>query len=151
LNRANTCPIIAKYYNNTVYLPTSQNYMHEIGATCGNGRFANSTIDVRNNIFDGGSTSIDVPTGSTTNWASAMEDYNNVGGVQGSSGFSFNGTSRKGAHDFCASGCSRGSVTNPRYINASALPPNYGLQIGSPCLAAGLTGLTSGNANMGAY
>ncbi len=132
--------LVAKYYNNTAYLPTNISAGESDGIYESGGSAANSTIDLRNNIFDGATShSVNIGGG----WSSAIEDYNDIGGAQGSPGFTFNGGATKGSHDL--------TNVDPKYINASASPPNFGLQAGSPCLNAGLTGLTSGNSNIGAF
>jgi hypothetical protein len=134
-----TALLQAKFYNNTVYLPKGIPSSYGLSAACIGAR-ANSSIDIRNNIFDGGGTqSINVPSGFS---AGATEDYNNIGGAQGSPGFSFNGANTKGRHDL--------SNINPLYVNAAASPPKFGLSAGSPCFNVGLSGLTSGNTNIGA-
>ncbi len=132
------CPTNVKYYNNTAYLPRGLSNSFGLYAGCG-GNNSSSTIDVRNNIFDGaGTASVSVASG----FGLAIEDYNDIGGAQGSPGFSFNGSNQKGPHDF--------TNVNPMYINSSSAAPDFGLQV-SPCFNAGLPGLTTGNSNMGAY
>jgi hypothetical protein len=114
--------------------------------------FGNSTLDIRNNIFDGfGTMSLSAACNGSSCYARSnsaagsitKEDYNNIGGAQGSPGFAFNGSAVKGLHDL--------TNRNPLYISAGATPPNFDLRAGSPCLNAGLSGLTSGNVNIGAY
>lgn len=134
---SSTAYINAKYYNNTVYMPTSAGWAP--GLYSDGGSHSGSSIDVRNNIFDGGSYSINV----SGTFASATEDYNDIGGAQGSAGFNFNGSSTKGPHDM--------TNVDPKYVNPGGSPPNFSLQAGSPCLNAGLIGLTSGTSSIGAY
>ena len=74
--------------------------------------------------------------------SSVTENYNDIGGAQGNAGFRVNGSSTEGPNDK--------SNVNPLYVNASATPPNYRLQSGSPLINAGQTGLTYNN-NIGAY
>jgi hypothetical protein len=71
-----------------------------------------------------------------------------VGGAQGSAGFSINGSSIEGPNDIPNS-----MVPNPDPLYVApppALPPDFHLQTGSPCINAGQTGMTA-NSNMGAY
>lgn len=141
---ASGCGIATKYYNNTVYLSRNiSGYsvaMYGGGPTCnGPASSGPKTMDVRNNILDGGgSATMSVNAG----YQSATEDYNNIGGSQGSAGFSFNGSSTMGAHDL--------KNADPLYVNSSGAPPDFHLRAGSPCLGAGQPGLTD-NPNMGAY
>ena len=138
------CGMAAKYYNNSVYLPKATSgfsvAMYGGGPSCnGPASSGPKTIDVKNNIFDGGgSATVSVNPG----YDSASEDYNNVGGAQGSSGFSFMGSKTPGPHDFVNK--------DPLYVAPNATPPDLHLQAGSPCIGAGDVSLT-GNANMGAY
>ncbi|GEM_PF-1283377 len=149
---SNVCPIQARYYNNTVYLPTGISNSYGFYVACGgNGTEAPctaSTIDIRNNIYDGaGSDSVYVPAG----YGSEIEDYNDIGGSQGSPGFSFNGSTTRGSHDlYCATNCA-GSSADPLYVAPAATPPNFSLQPGSPCINRGLAGLTTGNTDIGAF
>lgn len=137
-----------RYYNNNAYIPTS-------GSTYG-GWFlpadpgaGGSSIDFRNNISDGGSNHC---VGGGGGLLSATEDYNDIGGSQGCPSFIFNGGMTRGSHDlYCTGGSCAGSGADPLYVNASASPPNFGLQSGSPCKGTGLSGLTTGNTDIGAY
>jgi hypothetical protein len=151
---SNVCPIQAKFYNNDAYLPTGISNSYGILVGCGgNGPAAPctaSSIDTRNNIFDGaGSYSVNVVSG----YGTEKEDYNDIGGAQGSPGFTFNGSTTRGLHDLYCSpvGSCSGSSAYPKYVNAAAYPPNLNLQSGSPCLGTGLTGLTTGNNDIGAF
>jgi hypothetical protein len=136
-----TCPINLKYYNNTVYIPPGAVSSYGIYSSNGNGQsLSGSSIDVRNNIFDGAASySVSVPSG----FGSHTEDYNDIGGLQGSPAFSFNGSSTQGAHDL--------SNANPIYKNAGGIPPDFTPTPGSPIIGAGLAGLTASNSNIGAY
>jgi hypothetical protein len=141
-----TCPVSAKVYNNTFYIPPSATASTGFSTSGGDGNRSGSSIDLRNNILDGGSSqSVFVNTGFTTH----IEDYNDIGGAQGSPGFSFNGSSTRGAHDlFCASSCAGGSA-DPLYANAGIA--NFAIPSTSPCFQKGLAGLTSGMTNIGAF
>jgi hypothetical protein len=93
-------------------------------------------LDVRNDIFDGGHTTISISTG-----MSVTEDYNDIGGAQGNNGYSVNGSGTLNTHDLNAS--------NPDYWDASSA--NFRPLGSSPVINAGLSGLTTGNNDMGAY
>ncbi len=145
-NSTGECPIAAKYYNNTVYGPTGIANSWGLYGGGGNGTRTNSSIDARNDIFDGfGTDSVDIP----GTWGTHTEDYNDIGGSQGSPGFIFNSGSTKGAHD----------VTNvdPLYqceltsTCGTATPPAFQLQATSPLKGIGNPSLGTGNTNIGAY
>ncbi|HJU10572.1 MAG TPA: hypothetical protein VJ728_06835 [Candidatus Binataceae bacterium] len=135
------CAMDVNYYNNTVYIartiPNSYGLYADI--TCaGPASSGPQRITLRNNIFDGASNySVFVGTG----FSAVSEDYNNIGGMQGSPGFKINGSARKGPHDL--------SNVDPRYVNVAA--HDFRLLHGSPCIDAGLTMLTDGLRNLGAY
>ena len=138
-------PINMKFYNNTIYASSYGNgFALTFNGAAGTGY---GTVDVRNNIFDGGKNHcVSVPGG----WSSSTEDYNDIGGSQGCPAFTFNGSTTVGSHDlYCTSSCSGGSA-DPKYVNASASPLNFTLQAGSPCIGKGLSGLTANN-NIGAF
>jgi hypothetical protein len=129
----------AKYYNNTVHigvLSVHQSDAYAFYANCGVD--AGQTLDIRNNIFDGGGTS---STGTFTAAANTYtEDYNNIGGHQGNKGYSSNGSSSLAAHDQ--------NAVNPLYTNEGG--NDFTLQAGSPDIHAGLAGLTTSD-NIGAW
>jgi len=116
-----TCHII----NNTVYLGTQSAIVTGGDPTCGN-----VTLDVRNNILDTTDTYYNGHSCTTPSW-----DYNDDGASQGKVG------GPVGSHDM--------NGVNPMYVNAGAL--NLQLNSASPCIGAGLVGLTPGNNDMGAY
>jgi hypothetical protein len=93
-------------------------------------------LDVRNDIFDGGNTTIYIGTG-----MSVTEDYNDIGGVQGNNGYGVNGSTTLNTHDLNAG--------NPLYWDAGSA--NFRPQGGSPVINAGSSGLTTGNNDIGAY
>jgi len=144
-----------KFYNNDAYMnfttSTNSNLYGLIANNCGvvNGTLG-SQVDVRNNIFDGSSL-FSLGVSASGAFASAIEDYNDIGGVQGNSSFTFNGSSSLGAHDFLN--------IDPKYTNASVR--NFTLQLNSPVdcpvggtsngTCAGLSGLTVNNNDMGAF
>jgi hypothetical protein len=65
------CSITAKYYNNTIYNPSSFNFI--------DGSCTNHTLDIQKNIIDGGPT--DIHSTCSTIW-----DFNDNGGVNAISG-----------------------------------------------------------------
>lgn len=131
------CAMSVNYYNNTAYIQSGVPNSFAVYANggCDGAPVGSSTIDLRNNIFDGSIVSV-------TGMTSATEDYNDVGGAQGNAGFLVNGSTTEGPDDKIN--------VNPMYVDAATAPPNLQLQSGSPCINAGQSGLTSSN-NMGAY
>lgn len=101
-------------------------------------------LDIRNNIFDGGAFNaytVALVSGGDA-YSPCIEDYNNVGGSQGRTGYrGCWGSHNVARHD-------QNSV-NPLYVNAGAA--NFQLQTASPEIGAGFAGLTQGNHNIGAY
>jgi hypothetical protein len=122
------CSNAVTMYNNTVYVPADAFAIYSDGGNV-------TTIDARNNILDGGATSM-------SNVSMSAEDYNDVGGSQGSSGFTINGSSATGGSDKLN--------MNPMYVDSGSTPPDMHLQTASPLINAGQKGLTS-NPNIGAY
>jgi Bacterial Ig domain len=137
-------------YNNTFYAlansgGTSLVYLGDSACAGWSSGISNQyTLDIRNNIFDGGASNaytLALVSGGDA-YSSCTEDYNNIGGSQGRSGYSTCRGSRSIArHD-------QNSV-NPRYVNPSEA--NFQLQPGSPEIGAGFAGLTEGNHDIGAY
>jgi Bacterial Ig domain len=137
-------------YNNTFYAlasdsGTSLAYLGDSGCSGWSSGISNQyALDVRNNIFDGGSwnanTLVLVSGGEA--YSPCTEDYNNIGGAQGRSGYSGCWDSGNMArHD-------QNSV-NPHYVDAAGA--NFQLQAGSPEIGAGFAGLTQGNHDIGAH
>jgi hypothetical protein len=131
------CAMTVKYYNNTSYIKNGlpNSFAVYADGTCDGAAVNSTTIDLRNNIFDGSIISVNGMT-------SVIEDYNDVGGAQGNAGFLVSGSTTEGPHDK--------NNLNPKYVDATATPPNLQLTPGSPCINAGEPGLTSSN-DMGAY
>lgn len=131
------------YYNNTIYLPAGISGATGFNDNCGQtGSRGVSTIDIRNNIIDGGAgSSININKG----YATATENYNNIGGAQGSAGFFF-AALPQGAKD---QSTANGNACNPSYVNAST--HDFRLLSGSCDVGAGLGSLVSGNNNIGYY
>jgi hypothetical protein len=135
------CPIVSRYYNNTVYCATKAWGTFGLFAGSNGGSYGLSTLDAENDIFDGcGQASISVDPGYAASNPQAgsvtIEDYNDIGGSQGSPGFRFGGWS-KGAHD----------VTNvdPMYVDRKI---NLHLAPGSPMRGAGAPNI---HPDIGAY
>ena len=135
-NGSGTAYINYKHYNNTTYIPTSGNTFG-IGIGLAGTPSAGNSVDIRNDIFDGGANHC---VSITSGPGSMTEDYNDIGGAQGCSAFLFNGSSTQGSHDI---------TSNPSYVNAAS--GNFSLQAGSPCINKGLSGLTTGNNDIGAF
>jgi hypothetical protein len=119
--------VTCRAYNNTLYLG--------VGSAIVTGSDCTQPInwDVRNNILDTGNATY---TPSSCSNRSMTWDYNDDCGTAGTctSGY-------KGVHDL--------NGLNPNYVDASAA--DFRLTASSPCSGAGLTGLTPGNNDMGAY
>jgi hypothetical protein len=138
-----------KVYNNTFYaLANNSGFtLAYLGSpTCDGpnaGTFTPYTLDVRNNIFDGGpSNAYTLAVVSTAAYSTCIEDYNNIGGSQGNMAYgSCGGSTQLAANDQ--------NAVNPLYANAAA--GNFQLLAGSPDIGAGLAKLTMGNSDMGAY
>jgi hypothetical protein len=137
-------------YNNVFYALASNsgNSLIYLGSsTCNgvnSGTFNKYTLDVRNNIFDGGASNAWTLAlvGNGNAYSPCTENYNNVGGSQGNKAYgSCSGSKTLSDHD-------QNSV-DPLYVNAAG--GNFRLQAGSPEIAAGLAGLTPGNNNIGAH
>jgi hypothetical protein len=133
-----TCSLSGKYYNNTCYAPSVTNgYGFYGSSTCNGTAYATQpSLDVRNNIIDGGNYTMSISTG-----MSITENYNDIGGAQGNNGYKVNGSGTLASHDLNAS--------NPDYWSVSN--DNFRLTHGSPCISAGTSGLTTGNSDIGAY
>jgi len=135
------CAMNVNYYNNTAYIergiPNSYGLYADI--SCGGAAAPGAQrIAVRNNIFDGASNySVYIGPGFRT----TSEDYNNIGGLQGSPGLMVSGSSAKGPHDL--------SNVNPKYINQAGR--DFRLQRDSPCVNAGLPVLEHSLGNIGAF
>jgi len=140
-----------KLYNNTWYLNNNNTSTAAGGSfggiTCNgpnSGTYNGSTLDLRNNIFDGGATG---GNGSVTiandgGYTSCTEDYNDIGGVQGNKGYvGCAGSTTLAAHDK--------NAVNPQYVSAST--GDFDFLAGSALINAGLSGLVTGNGNIGAY
>jgi len=121
--------VSCRAYNNTLYLGNSSAIVS--AATGG------LSWDVRNNILDT-TDPIYVCDSYNTNSCGEIKtwDYNDDGGSQGNPD-----SAVAGPHDIIG--------VNPVYVSETRA--NLHLQSGSPCINAGLPGLTSGNADMGAY
>jgi Bacterial Ig domain len=138
-----------KVYNNTFYaLANNSGFtLAYFGSpTCdgpNGGTLTPYTLDVRNNIFDGGpSNAYTLAVVSTAAYLTCTEDYNNIGGSQGNMAYgSCGGNTQLAPHD-------QNSV-NPLYVDAG--DGNFRLQLGSPDIGAGVAGLTAGDINIGAY
>jgi hypothetical protein len=122
------CANVAKYYNNDAYVPSNGYGFYSQGGGV-------TTLDMRNNIFDGGMIAV-------SSCSMSAENYNDVGGSQGNVSFDIDGSNSWGANDM--------HNVNPIYVNASVTPPNYVLQATSTLINAGESGLTSDN-DIGAY
>jgi hypothetical protein len=128
---------VAHIYNNTADIG-SNNWAITQATNAG------VSLDIRNNIFDTNTALVVCGTTHNTNSCGTVTawDYNDNGGsaAGGSAVSTFPGMSGMGAHDLLNA--------NPLY-GASAAHALY-LNSGSPCINAGLSGLTS-NPNMGAF
>lgn len=164
-NNSVYCPVHAQIYNNTVFAPLGKPAgTYGIYAASQNGAYAGSIMDVRNNIFDGARTVLNIATGrSGLNWQSITEDYNDLGGTQGYTTYTVSGHSA-GSHSL---NCSSAGVStcDPKYAcekdsscsnvidwQTPAIP-NFSLQ-SSPFPSNGGNGvpvLVSGYKSMGAY
>ena len=116
-----TCHVI----NNTVYLGSQSAIVTGGDPSCGK-----VILDVRNNILDTTSLFYNGHNCTTPSW-----DYNDDGASRGSVG------GPSGAHDL--------DGVNPIYVDAPG--KNYRLLAASPCIGAGLPGLTPGLSNIGAF
>ena len=116
-----TCHVI----NNTAYLGTQSAVVTGGDPSCGK-----VILDVRNNILDSTSVFYNGHNCMTPSW-----DYNDNGASRGNVG------GPVGAHDL--------DGVNPMYVNPTG--NDYRLTVGSPCIGAGLLGLTTGLNNMGAF
>ena len=145
---SSSCPIAVKYFNNTLYIPKGLG-----GTVFGSGIYGactsntGSAIDLENNILDGGNTNtVDVGTGwaSTFNGVTTKEQFNDIGGAQGNTGFTFNGRSTLGVSDLLNS--------NPLYLNSGGTPPDFTPTCpgAAVCNAAATNILVTGHPNMGA-
>ena len=139
-----------RVYNNTFYaLPnstgTSLAYLGDSGcAGWSTGNSNQYALDVRNNIFDGGAWNANtlVLVSGAEAYSPCTEDYNNIGGSQGMTGYGGCwGSPNLARHDQ--------NSLDPRYVNAASA--DFQLQAGSPEIDAGLAGLTQGNHDIGAY
>jgi hypothetical protein len=117
------CTNKAALYNNTAYIPSNGYSFYGDGG-------GQSTIDIRNNIFDGGA----IQAG---NFSWDAEDHNDVGGAQG---LASGGFPNSGAGDL--------SNVDPQYVNAANA--DFHLKQSSPLLNAGVSGLTSDD-DIGAF
>jgi hypothetical protein len=151
-----TCGDNWKLYNNTCYsgyyLGGSAMYAGpSVGVTprpCNGlniGTQSKPTLDIRNNILDGGTNdtwgTLDVADNS---YNSITEDYNNLGGEQGNTGIYVAGRTTPNTHD-------QNSV-NPLYFDAGhATDGNFHLSANSSEIGAGVAGLTPANPDIGAY
>jgi hypothetical protein len=131
------CGMNVKYYNNDAYISSSvpNSFALYAHASCDGSPASSTPIDLRNNIFDGSAISIG-------GVSSITESYNDIGGAQGNAGFTVNGSSAEGLNDLIN--------VDPKYLDSAAKPPNLRLQLLSPLLNAGETGLTSVK-DIGAY
>jgi hypothetical protein len=131
------CAMNVKYYNNDAHISSivPNSFAMYANGACDGAPVSSTPIDLRNNIFDGSVVSVE-------GMSSALENYNDIGGAQGSAGFNVNGSRTAGVNDKVN--------VNPQYVNASTNPPNYSLQSTSSLINAGQAGLTSDH-NMGAY
>jgi len=139
-----SCGLTGKYYNNTCFAADKATNGEAFQATTGcDGTAYSTSVDVRNNIFDGGgAATIDIGTG----FASLTEDYNDIGGLQGNMGYSVNGSSTLAPHDL--------NAVDPKYIDHpnQETDGNFRIDgINSTLIDAGLSGLTTGNSDIGAY
>jgi hypothetical protein len=123
------CSIVAHYYNNTVYETASQASI--IDTSC-----HRATLDIRNNILDGGA--IDIHGGCSVRW-----DYNDDGGSQHFSRVDVNGSSKMpiGPHDLLN--------VNPHFVDAEHA--DFHLKSNSLVIGKGLANLVDSMNDMGAY
>ncbi len=121
--------VTCRAYNNTLYLGT------ESAIVTGSGCTQPITWDVRNNILDTADLTYmpAVCANRKMTW-----DYNDDCASHGTCTGGY-----VGAHDL--------NGVNPDYAAATANPPDFHLLAGSLLINAGLTGLTPGNDNIGAY
>ena len=123
------CSIVARYYNNTVYVKSSQ--ANIVDTSC-----SGATLDIRNNILDGGA--IDIYGGCSVKW-----DYNDDGGSQHFSWVNVNGSSMMpiGSHDLFN--------VDPQYMNADSA--DFHLKSNSPVIGKALANLVGSMTDIGAY
>ena len=140
-----------KVYNNTFYMNNNNASTAAGGAyggiTCNGanvGTYNGSTLDLRNNVFDGGASGGNgtMTIANDGGYTSCTEDYNDIGGVQGNKGYvGCAGSTTLAAHDK--------NAVNPQYVSAST--GVFDFLAGSALINAGLSGLVTGNTNIGAY
>ncbi|HJU10806.1 MAG TPA: hypothetical protein VJ728_08010 [Candidatus Binataceae bacterium] len=72
------CEMNVKYYNNTTHISSSvpNSFAVYADGSCDGAAGGSAAIDLRNNIFDGSTISVN-------NMTAASEDYNDIGGAQG--------------------------------------------------------------------
>ncbi len=123
------CSIVARYYNNTVYETSSQASI--VDTSCDG-----ATLDIRNNILDGGA--ITIHGGCSVKW-----DYNDDGGSQHFSAVNVNDSSMMpiGSHDLFN--------VDPYYVDADSA--DFHLKSNSPVIGKGLANLVDSMTDMGAY
>ena len=139
LTCASTCNIHVYAYNSTDYAYYNGAGQYSVyGPWCASGENGTGYMDVRNNIFDGSGfdyTSSFAPSNSTL----LAEDYNDCGGVQ---------TAPTWFTPQC-SGAHEKLNVNPQYVSVSTA--DFDLRPASALINAGLSGLVTGNTNIGAY
>jgi hypothetical protein len=123
------CSIVARYYNNTVYQSASQASIEDTSCR-------GATLDIRNNILDGGA--IDIHGGCSVRW-----DYNDDGGSQHFFSVNVNDSSTMpiGSHDLFNA--------DPQYVNIGGA--DFHLKSNSPVIGKALAHLVDSMTDIGAY
>jgi hypothetical protein len=132
------CSITVRGYNNTIY-SNAASANPFIDTSCIGGKGVDGgvgggahTLDLRNNIVDGGS--VNIHSNCIVTW-----DYNDDGGRQGL----FSTNVAAGPHDLTA--------VDPLYVNYAAVPPDLHLTASSPVRNKAMTNLVPNLVDLGAF